>query len=498
MEEELVAQRRAKLAAWADAFPGSAPERYETTDRLAAITARHDGPEPTSAETLAGRPETVRVAGRLVALRKMGKLAFSHLSEGGARLQLLFERQALGEAYEKLSLLDLGDWVGAEGTLARTRTGELTVKVSSYLPLRKCLRPLPEKWHGLTDVEQRYRQRYLDLAINPESVERFRRRCATVEAIRRFMLAEDYLEVETPMLHLLAGGAAARPFVTHHNALDMTLYLRIAPELHLKRLVVGGFPRVFEINRNFRNEGLDTRHNPEFTMMEFYRAYACAADLMAFTERLLSVCVASVLGGSEVGYQGRPVSFAPPFARLALRDCARKALADAGVPDGAWLSPTGRAEWAPRLGMSPGKAATAERFLVEAFETLVEPTLWQPTFVHDYPIEVSPLSRRKAGSEETADRFELFAGGMEIANGFSELNDPDDQRERFKAQAEAKAEGDAEAMPYDEDFCDALEYGLPPTAGEGIGIDRLVMLLTDTPSIRDVILFPHLKRRERG
>ncbi len=495
MEEELVSQRRAKLAAWKDAFPGSDPDRYEISVSLLQIAGKHDGTEKTSAEELAAAGEKVRVAGRLAALRKMGKLAFAHISEGGARLQLLFEKQGLGESYDKLSLLDLGDWVGAEGTLFRTRTGELTVKVSSYLPLRKCLRPLPEKWHGLVDVEQRYRQRYLDLAINKESLDRFQRRFRMVEAIRRFMISEGYAEVETPMLHALAGGAAARPFVTHHNALDMTLYMRIAPELFLKRLVVGGLTRVFEINRNFRNEGLDTSHNPEFTMMEFYQAYSCASDLVGFTERLLSEVVTEVTGGAEITYQGRQMSFAPPWPKLPLREAARKALEERGVPNGAWLAEGGRVEWAPKLGMSPAKASTPERFLVEAFETLVEPELWQPTFVTDYPVEVSPLSRRKPGSDDTVDRFELFAGGMELCNGFSELNDPEDQRSRFKAQMDAKARGDEEAMPYDEDYCTALEYGLPPTAGEGLGIDRLAMLLTDTPSIRDVVLFPHMKPR---
>jgi len=498
VEDELIAQRRAKLEKWPESFPGSTPDRYETTESLASVCARHDGALKTPAEELEASPERVRLAGRLLSLRKMGKLSFGHLSEAGAKIQLLFERGSLGESYEKLSLLDLGDWIGAEGVLARTRTGELTVKVASYLPLRKCLKPLPEKWHGLTDTEQRYRQRYLDLAINPESAARFRVRFAAIEALRRHMTGHGYAEVETPMLHALAGGAAARPFVTHHNALDLTLYMRIAPELHLKRLVVGGLPRVFEINRNFRNEGLDTRHNPEFTMMEFYRAYACATDLMDFTEQMLGAVTTAVLGAPSVTYQGREISFAPPYPRLPLREAARRALSERGVPEGAGLTAEGRAEWAPKMGMSPAKASTPERFLVEAFETLVEPTLLDPTFVCDYPVEVSPLSRRKPGSADTADRFELFAGGMELANGFSELNDPEDQRERFRAQMEAKAGGDEEAMPYDEDFCAALDYGLPPTAGEGLGVDRLVMLLTDTASIRDVILFPHLKPRSGG
>ena len=492
MEDELIAQRRAKAEKWAESFSGASPDRYGPTESLESLCKRLAG---LPAETLAERRESVRVAGRLIALRKMGKLAFGHLAEGGARLQVLFERQGLGDAYDKLSLLDLGDWLGVEGELFRTRTGELTVKVASYVPLRKCLRPLPEKWHGLQDVEQRYRQRYLDLVINPESHARFLVRHRTVAALRRAMAEAGYEEVETPMLHPIAGGATARPFVTHHNALDCELFLRIAPELYLKRLVVGGMPRVFEINRNFRNEGIDTRHNPEFTMMEFYRAYACATDLMDFTEEMITRVVTEVTGGAPVAYDGRAVSFSRPFKRLSLRGAARDALSQAGVPEGAWLTAEGRAEWIPKLRLSPIKAASPERFLVEVFETLVEPTLWDPTFVHDYPVEVSPLSRRKANDPDTADRFELFAGGMELANGFSELNDPDDQRRRFQAQVAEKAGGDEEAMPYDEDFCVALEYGLPPTAGEGLGVDRLVMILTGTSSIRDVVLFPLLKPR---
>ncbi len=492
MEDELIAQRRAKLEQWSAAFPGSNPDRYETTASIAKVCAQHLG---ASAEDLAASPHEVRVAGRLMSLRKMGKLTFAHMAAGGARLQVLFERQTDEAAYGKMNLLDLGDWIGVSGTLFRTKTGELTVRAASFLPLRKCLRPLPEKWHGLSDVEQRYRQRHLDLIMNPESVERFAARSRMTAALREFMSMDGYEEVETPMLHPIAGGAAARPFTTHHNALDCHLFLRIAPELYLKRLVVGGMPKVFEINRNFRNEGIDTRHNPEFTMMEFYRAFACASDLMDFTEEMLAFAARKVTGGLSVDYEGRPISFAPPYRRLSLRDAARAALAERGVPEGAWLTPEGRAEWGKTLGLSPVKSNTPEKFLVEACDTLVTPGLWDPTFVYDYPVEVSPLSRRKPGSEDTADRFELFAAGMELANGFSELNDPDDQRARFVEQVREKAGGDDEAMPYDEDYCQALEIGLPPTAGEGLGIDRLAMLLTGTSSIRDVVLFPLLKPR---
>ncbi len=490
MEDELIAQRRAKLAQWREAFPQALPFRFDATHALEEILARFGDH---SAEALSESPPHVRVAGRLVALRKMGKLAFGHLQEGATRLQVLFERQRLEEVFTHLSLLDVGDWLGVEGPLFRTRTGELTVLVERLAPLQKCLRPLPEKWHGLQDVELRYRQRHLDLMMNSDSLPRFLARARMIQALRTFMADRGFEEVETPMLHPIAGGAAARPFVTHHNALDADLYLRIAPELYLKRLVVGGMPRVFEINRNFRNEGIDTTHNPEFTMMEFYQAYASAEDLMGLTEALLHAVALTVRGTETVQYQGREISFRPPFARLDLREAARAALAERGMPEDAPASPAARTDWIPRLGMSPAKSDTPEKFLVEAFETLVQPTLLNPTFVHGHPVEVSPLSRRRPDRPDTADRFELFAAGMEIANGFSELNDPDDQRGRFKEQVEAKAHGDEEAMPYDEEYCQALEYGLPPTAGEGLGVDRLVMLLTDTPSIRDVVLFPLLR-----
>lgn len=493
MEDELVAQRRAKKAEWAGTFPDAVPDRFPGVVPIPEWVLKYDGTAKASAEELEASPVEIRTAGRLVTLRKMGKLTFAHLAARGEKLQILFERGTLGEAYAHLHLLDSGDLLGVEGVLFRTRTGELTVRVSSYTPLQKCLRPLPEKWHGLRDVEQRYRQRYLDLLVNPESTRKFLTRSRMIGAIRAFMGSRGYEEVETPMLHALAGGAAARPFVTHHNALDMDLFLRIAPELFLKRLVVGGYGKVFEINRNFRNEGLDTSHNPEFTMMEFYAAYSSASDLMAFTEELLEAAIQGTCGSPDVVFEGQALSFKGPYPRVRLRDAAREALSAKGVPSGAWENADGRARWAPDLGMSPFKASTPEKFLVEAFETLVEPTLWQPTFVCDYPIEVSPLSRKKADDPNTVDRFELFAGGMEIANGFSELNDPDDQRERFRRQVDEKKRGDQEAMPYDEDYCTALEYGLPPTAGEGLGIDRLAMLLTDSPSIRDVVLFPLLK-----
>lgn len=490
MEDELVARRLEKLEKWTSSFADALPERYPVSNSIAEVRALNDNSD---GERLAAHPVHVRIAGRMLSYRKMGKIAFAHLSEGGVKLQVLFKRQRLDEAYGLLNLLDVGDWIGVEGDLFRTRTGELTVMVNSYTPLQKCRKPLPEKWHGLTDVEQRYRQRHLDLIINGESVKRFRARFRMIKAIRAFMDGEGFEEVETPMLHPLAGGAAAKPFATHHNSLDCDLFLRIAPELYLKRLVVGGLPRVYEINRNFRNEGIDTTHNPEFTMMECYQAYADMESLISFTERLLHNVSVAVSGKAVVSYGDGEVDFTPPYARLDLRESAIAALKERGVPEEARFSPEGRNEWIEKLGMSPLKAATPDRFLVEAFETLVEPTLQAPTFVCDFPLEVSPLSRRRADRPDTVARFELFAGRMELANAFSELNDPDDQRSRFREQARLKAAEDEEAMLYDEAYCDALEYGLPPTAGEGLGIDRLAMILTGTSSIRDVILFPLLK-----
>lgn len=490
MEDELVARRLEKLEKWASSFGNALPEHYPVSASIAEVRAFNDGSDE---EKLTVDPVHVCIAGRMLSYRKMGKIAFAHLSEGGVKLQVLFQRQELGEAYGLLNLLDVGDWIGVEGDLFRTKTGELTVLVDKYTPLQKCRRPLPEKWHGLTDVEQRYRRRHLDLIINEESVKRFRARSRMIKAIRAFMEREGFEEVETPMLHPLAGGAAAKPFATHHNSLDCDLFLRIAPELYLKRLVVGGLPRIYEINRNFRNEGIDTTHNPEFTMMECYQAYADMESLISFTERLLYKLAVEVTGRADVPYGDGEVDFTPPFKRLDLRESAIAALNERGVPEDARFSPEGRNEWIDKLGMSPLKAATPDRFLVEAFETLVEPTLHSPTFVCDFPIEVSPLSRRRKDRPDTAARFELFAGGMELANAFSELNDPDDQRSRFQEQAKLKATDDDEPIPYDEAYCSALEYGLPPTGGEGLGIDRLAMILTGTTSIRDVILFPLLK-----
>jgi lysyl-tRNA synthetase class 2 len=410
-------------------------------------------------------------------------------------------RDAVGEqAFALYGALDLGDWLGVEGELFRTRTGELSVKARTLTFLAKCFRPLPEKWHGLKDVETRYRQRYLDLAVNPESREVFERRAAIVRYLRRFLDARGYLEVETPMMQPIAGGAVARPFVTHHNALDLDLYLRIAPELYLKRLVVGGIPKVYEINRNFRNEGLSTRHNPEFTMLEFYQAYARGEDLMRLTEQMLSGLARELTGGLETPWEEHRIDWTPPFRRLTMRQAVVEFTRD--DPRGA-VRLEDLADEAPLLAAA-GRFGVEkpERFrgqkgklLAELFEAVGEARLVQPTFLYEFPTEISPLARQMPENPEWADRFELFAGGMEVANGFSELNDPAEQAARFRRQMEDRARGDLEAAPYDEDYVEALEHGMPPTAGEGVGIDRLAMLFSDRHSIRDVILFPLLRPR---
>ena len=423
--------------------------------------------------------------------RVMGRLSFAQLQDDSGRIQLSFERDSLGvDNYKSFKALDLGDILWVRGTLYRTKLGELTLAVQEWELATKALQPLPEKWAGLTDTETRYRQRHVDLIMNPEARALFRVRSQVIQAMRSYFVAREFLEVETPMLHPLPGGAAARPFATHYNALDTTMYLRIAPELYLKRLVVGGFERVFEINRNFRNEGLSTRHNPEFTMVEFYQAWADYEDLMDLTEDMLRSICAEVLGRSQVEYQGEAVDFGQPFRRMTLHEALRaynEDLAEADLQDRAVLvAALERRQLAvPEGGV--GKLA------LELFEETVESRLREPTFVTGYPAEVSPLSRASDDATGLTDRFELFICGREIANGFSELNDAEDQAERFRAQVQAKDAGDEEAMYYDADYVRALEHGMPPTAGEGIGIDRLVMLLTDSPSIRDVLLFPQLR-----
>ena len=487
-EHKLIAERRRKLNLLRedaiaypndfrrDAYAADLHERFADSDKAA----------------LEAEPVRVRVAGRIMAKRVMGKASFSHIEDGSGRLQLFIQRDALPEGvYKAFKTWDIGDIVGAEGDMYRTNTGELSVRVDQLRLLTKSLRPLPEKHHGLTDIESRYRMRYVDLIMRSATREVFRVRARMIGFMRRFLEARGFLEVETPMMQPIPGGAIARPFVTHHNALDMDLYLRIAPELYLKRLVVGGLERVYEINRNFRNEGLSTRHNPEFTMLELYQAYADFEDIMALTEAMIRDMAQEVLGTTTLTLEGRHCDLGPAFGRVQLQDAVaagnpqldasklrdvdylRAACEDAGCR----IEP----------GYGPGK------LLTELFEATVESTLDQPVFITGYPAEVSPLSRANDADPFITDRFELFIGGRELANGFSELNDPEEQARRFREQASAKAAGDEEAMYYDADYVRALEYGLPPTGGLGVGIDRLVMLFTDSPSIRDVLLFPQMR-----
>ena len=438
---------------------------------------------------------TVVVAGRVVALRHHGKTCFAHLRDQSGQIQLYARADGLGERYGLFTDLDVGDFIGVTGELFRTRTGELTVAVRGFEFLTKSLRPLPEKWHGLKDVETRYRRRYVDLVMNPQVREAFAIKSRLIRLMRAFLDARGFLEVETPMMQPIPGGAAAKPFVTHHNALDMTLYLRIAPELYLKRLVVGGLDRVYEINRSFRNEGISTQHNPEFTMLEFYQAYADYEDLMTLTEELFLHLGREILGTSTLRYQGEEVDLAGPWRRLPFFEAISQAVGRAVGPG---TSEALLQQAAADAGVPPPRAGSGAVALWKAFfDTLVEPALVQPTFITDFPIELSPLSKRKTGDQRLVDRFELFICRREMANAYSELNDPVDQRCRFEEQARERERGDEEAHWMDADFVRALEYGMPPTAGEGIGIDRLTMLFTDSPSIRDVILFPHL-RPERG
>ncbi len=443
-------------------------------------------------EELENYPSRVKVAGRLMSLRFFGKAAFAHLKDRTGQIQIYVRKDTISEDLFKIfKVCDIGDFIGVEGKIFRTRTGELTVLAERLRLLTKSLLPLPEKWHGLKDVETRYRQRYVDLLVNGEVVDTFKKRAKIIDGIRDFFKQRDFMEVETPMMQSLAGGATARPFVTHHNALNMDLFLRVAPELYLKRLVVGGFERVFEINRNFRNEGISIQHNPEFTMLEFYQAYATYLDLMQLTEELFASLAEQVCGSHKVTYQGQEIDLTPPWDHLTVVESIEKY----------GLVPAERLQTRDSL-LSVLKDRDIEveerdssygKLLMKIFDEIVESKLIQPTFITDYPVEISPLSRRNEANPAVTDRFELFIAGREMANAFSELNDPLDQRERFIQQVKEKEAGDEEAHQYDADYIRALEYGLPPTAGEGIGIDRLVMLLTDSPSIRDVILFPLLK-----
>jgi len=486
---EQIAVRREKLTRLRETG-----EAYPNTWRPDSVSADlHARYESLDAEALVAEAVAVRVAGRIMGHRVMGKSSFMNIQDGEGRIQLFINRDAVGgaEVYNPTKKWDLGDIVGAEGVLFRTKTGELSVKVSHIEPVSKCLRPLPEKWHGLSDKEMRYRQRYVDLMVTPESRDVFRTRSKTISLLRRGLEDKAFMEVETPMLQAQPGGAAARPFVTHHNALDMELSLRIAPELYLKRLVVGGFDRVFEINRNFRNEGLDATHNPEFTMVEFYQAYADFNDAMDTTESLIRG-VAEGLDVSSVEWDGVELDLTQPFERIRLDESVFEKRPDlrGHANDKALLATVCLQEIENFKPLITWKAG---HYLTALFEELVEGELKQPTFVTHYPVDVSPLARRNNEESTVTDRFELFIAGKEIANGFSELNDPDDQRDRFTAQAQAKAAGDLEATGIDEDYLRALEYGMAPTAGVGIGVDRLVMMLTGQHSIRDVLLFPHMR-----
>ena len=489
-ENRLIAERREKLRALrkqGQAFPNDFKP-----DATAAGLAERFG--EMDAAALKAVDEVFALAGRMMAKRVMGKIAFVVLRDGSGSIQLVVQRDELAAGvYQQFKHWDIGDIIAGRGRMFRTQKGELSVRLSELRLLTKSLRPLPEKYHGLTDTETRYRRRYLDLIMNEDSRQVFRTRSRIISFIRQFMEApgRDFMEVETPMMHPIPGGATARPFVTHHNALDLQMYLRVAPELYLKRLTVGGIERVYEINRNFRNEGVSTRHNPEFTMLEFYWAYADFNELMDLTEVMLRELAQTLNGGSSIRYQGAEIDFAQPFERLTVEGAVRKynpELAGVDLWDDAVLRQACRdkdihqqAHWG------------AGKLLTELYEATVERQLLQPTFMTAYPTEVSPLSRRNDQDPKVTDRFELIIGGSEIANGFSELNDPEDQAERFKAQVAQKDAGDRQAMHYDADYIRALEYGMPPTAGEGVGIDRLVMLFTDSASIRDVLLFPYMR-----
>jgi lysyl-tRNA synthetase class 2 len=486
-ENKLIAERREKLAALRErgvAFPND----FKPTHHAADLHLRHGA---TPNEELEPQAVRVAVAGRMMLKRVMGKACFATLQDASGRIQLYITQDAVGaQTLADFKGWDLGDIVACEGALFRTKSGELSVKAASIRLLVKSLRPLPDKFHGMTDQEQKYRQRYVDLMTDEHARARFVARSKAVSSIRNFMVEHGFLEVETPMLHPIPGGANAKPFVTHHNALDQEMFLRIAPELYLKRLLVGGFDRVFEINRNFRNEGISVRHNPEFTMMEFYAAYWHHRDLMDFTEQVLRHAARAASGSATLSYGGREVDLDKPFARLSVRDSLVElaGMTPAEADDAAALHARLKS-----LGEEPPEHWTLPELQFGMFEAAVEDKLWQPTFITDYPVEVSPLARASDSNPKVTERFELFITGREMANGFSELNDAEDQAARFAAQAANKEAGDEEAMYYDADYIRALEYGLPPTAGEGIGIDRLVMLLTDSPSIRDVVLFPALR-----
>ncbi len=485
---ELIQQRIKKL----ESLRRDAIDPYPN-DFRATHTSRdlHEAFDSLPDEELKSIGETFRLAGRIMAIRDFGKASFVQIQDRKGRIQVYIRKDMVGEAaFQLFKTLDIGDFIGLGGKIFRTKTRELTLQAQSFRLLVKSLRPLPEKWHGLTDIEARYRQRYLDLIVNPRVKEIFLIRIKAIQKIRQFFAERDFLEVETPMLHPIPGGATAKPFKTHHNALDMELYMRVAPELYLKRLVMGGLERIFEINRCFRNEGISTQHNPEFTMLEFYQSYATYEEMMKMTEELLGSMLKEIHGGLHLTYQGKDLDFTPPWRRIRYKE----SLLEYGKVDAAVLKePSKAVEIAKRIGLELKRGTSHGKVLDDLFKELVEPHLLQPTFVTHYPTEVSPLSRRNGEDPEVVDRFELFVAGREIANGFSELNDPIDQRERFVQQLKERGDEADAVLILDEDFLRALEFGMPPTAGEGIGIDRLVMLLADSPSIRDVIFFPLLR-----
>ena len=489
-ENKLIAERRGKLKALREqgvAFPND----FRRGDFAGDLQAEYADAEQWTAEALEAKGHEVSVAGRIMLKRVMGKASFVQVQDESGRLQLFLQGNALGDTYDAFKGWDVGDIVGARGVLTRTRTGELSVKVAQLRLLTKSLRPLPDKFHGLSDVEQRYRQRYVDLIVSPEAREVFVKRSRIIRAMREWLDSRRFLEVETPMMHYIPGGATAKPFVTHHNALDLELYLRVAPELYLKRLVVGGLERVYEINRNFRNEGVSTRHNPEFTMLELYEAYATHDEVMDLTEGMIRDVAASVLGTTVVEWEERSIDLGPAFRRWSMSDAVLEhnpEIRAEELRDVAAMR--GHCE---RLGIQVRPSYGWGKMLLEVFEKTVEDTLVQPTFITGHPVEVSPLARANDLDPGMTDRFELFIGGKEMANGFSELNDPEDQAARFQAQVDAKEGGDDEAMHYDADYIRALEVGLPPTGGLGVGIDRLVMMMTGSSSIRDVLLFPYMR-----